>query len=217
MPLTFISYTCVHGLDNVMSTLLAHTAGHLAGWLHRYGLSLAALSRWDEAVQHYATVAAIVAQWPLEYRVMPERVLGASLAKILKDRRAAERRDIELRGAAGGGNGGGGGGDSDSIGGGGGSGGGGDNSGDGGGNSSGGGGSGDGEAAAVTQLSVEDRGNGGWPRATLGTHESSRCNIDRRPGLSKADFIREYVAATTPSAHLESLRLYDLFAFAFAF
>ena len=66
----------------------AHT--HDTGFLGRYGLALAALLRWDEAVQHYSTVASIVAQWPSEYRVMPERVLGASLAKILRDRDVAQ-------------------------------------------------------------------------------------------------------------------------------
>ena len=39
---------------------------------------------------------------------------------------------------------------------------------------------------------VVANGNGGWPTAMFGTHESSRCNIDRRPGLTPSEFIREY-------------------------
>ena len=44
----------------------------------------------------------------------------------------------------------------------------------------------------MTNDPVVANGNGGWPTAMFGTHESSRCNIDRRPGLTPSEFIREY-------------------------
>ena len=178
----------------------------------RYGLALAALSRWDEAIDHYRTVARIVAQWPSEHRTMPERVLGASLAKIKRDRAVAERGEGSNRGS-----------DSehasygsdardrhDTA-------------------QEGGDGGGRGDTSSVVKkegdTGVDDDANtvevaentyrnlmnvtdidadgdfrtnasgdnGGWPTVQVHSHTSSRCNIDRRPGLTVSEFIREYV------------------------
>eukprot|EP00038_Savillea_parva_P015834 m.15070 g.15070 ORF g.15070 m.15070 type:complete len:721 (+) comp3225_c0_seq1:206-2368(+) len=51
------------------------------------GLALAAQGRWNDVVSHYATVHQFISTWPPSYRDMPLRVLGATLAKLLEDKR----------------------------------------------------------------------------------------------------------------------------------
>lgn len=62
------------------------------------GLSLAAAGRWKETVAHYNAVQGHLKTWPDFARGMPERVLGATFAKLHEDRRRrSSNRDAQIR------------------------------------------------------------------------------------------------------------------------
>jgi hypothetical protein len=132
------------------------------------GVALAASGRWNETLAHYGNVARHLDEWPSDARAMPDRVLGATFAKLLHDhdhkhpgkgQRAAGSGDADAsnqnrhrrRPAA---------------------------------------------AAMADGDGAE--ANGGWPTQILHNLTTTRCNIDVRPGLTPEAFMSEYAGRNLP-------------------
>eukprot|EP00037_Helgoeca_nana_P027621 m.317511 g.317511 ORF g.317511 m.317511 type:complete len:713 (+) comp27556_c0_seq1:333-2471(+) len=133
------------------------------------GVALAASGRWNETLAHYGNVARHLDEWPSDARAMPDRVLGATFAKLLHDhdhkhpgkgQRAAGSGDADAsnqnrhrRRPA---------------------------------------------AAAAMADGDGAQANGGWPTQILHNLTTTRCNIDVRPGLTPEAFMSEYAGRNLP-------------------
>ena len=138
------------------------------------GVSLAAQGKLPEAINVYTQFTEALAAWPVEWQLMPERVLGSTLA-WLRFGPAAYAANANANAI---------------------------------------------DKGKDNADAAADADNGGWPTQTvplagekrraqdgsssgsggdaMGGRREGRCNIDVRPGLTKAQFIEEYVCSDTP-------------------
>lgn len=137
------------------------------------GVSLAAQGKLPEAINVYTQFTEALAAWPVEWQLMPERVLGSTLA-WLRFGPAAYAANANANAI---------------------------------------------DKGKDNAAAAADADNGGWPTQTvplagekrraqdgssggsggdaMGGRREGRCNIDVRPGLTKAQFIEEYVQRHT--------------------
>ena len=165
------------------------------------GVALAQQGKLAEAVKVYTKFTEALAEWPAEWQLMPERVLGSTLAWLQFGPTAYSKG---RSGGDGDGNGGEGGGDH-------------------------GGAGGQSVGGDDDSTSGNSNGNGGWPTETVplaghggdsstrssssssssSTRRAGRCNIDVRPGLTRAQFIAEYADRNLPVLIPDGLREWD--------